>query len=114
MHSSYYFQTTTTLKNQIDELLALSELYVQAALDETDKKFQAALTLERNTIEFTAGEFTGWINPPEYTKLQPALIGKKAGSLIVGKYLLRITGKAGLAPSNTIEIFTKFFNDDFK
>ena len=48
-----------------------------------DKKVQAALTLERNTIEFTSGEFTGWINPPEYTKLQPALIGKKAGSLIV-------------------------------
>lgn len=37
MHSSYYFQTTTTLKNQIDELLALSELYVQAALDERNR-----------------------------------------------------------------------------
>ena len=48
-----------------------------------DKKVYAALTPERSTIEFTTGEFTGWINPPEYTKLQPALIGKKAESLIV-------------------------------
>ena len=50
-----------------------------------DKKVQAALTPERNTIEFTDGEFTGWINPPEYTKLQPTLIGKTEGPLIIPK-----------------------------
>jgi uncharacterized protein (TIGR02302 family) len=48
-----------------------------------DKKVQAALTPENNNIEIQVGIFTGWINPPEYTKLQPALIKGEDDALMV-------------------------------
>ncbi len=39
-----------------------------------DKKVQAAISPEKDNTEFQSGVFTGWINPPEYTRIQPSLI----------------------------------------
>jgi len=39
-----------------------------------DKKIEAALLPEQDIVIVSSGVFTGWINPPEYTNLQPILI----------------------------------------
>ena len=83
-----------------------------------DKKVQAALTPEKHTIEFIAGEFTGWINPPEYTQLQPILIEQKTESLFVpngSSLAARVFGGEGeveLGINGNILKFIKIDNDN--
>ena len=76
-----------------------------------DKKVHAALTPEKQNIAFEAGVFTGWINPPEYTGIQPALIPEGSNSLMVpqGSSLsARVfggDGKVQLGINDTIQEF---------
>ena len=76
-----------------------------------DKKVHAALTPEKQNIAFEAGVFTGWINPPEYTGIQPALIPEGSNTLMVpqGSSLsARVfggDGKVQLGINDTIQEF---------
>ena len=76
-----------------------------------DKKVHAALTPEKQNIQFEAGVFTGWINPPEYTGIQPALIPEGSNTLMVpqGSSLsARVfggDGKVQLGINDTIQEF---------
>lgn len=78
-----------------------------------DRKVEAALTPERIKEEFEGGVFTGWINPPEYTGIQPVLIPEGYNSLMVPKgssLSARVfggVGKAELSINNTVQDFIK-------
>ena len=78
-----------------------------------DRKVQAALSPEKINNQFESGVFTGWINPPEYTGIQPALIPEGSNSLMVPKgssLSARVFGGEGkleLAINNTTQDFIK-------
>ena len=83
-----------------------------------DKKTQAALLPEKNIIVSINGVFTGWINPPEYTRLQPILIRNSENPLKVpiGSSLsARVFGGDGITELNMgdkKEIFLKIDKDN--
>jgi len=82
-----------------------------------EKKVYAALTPEKQNIEFEAGVFTGWINPPEYTGIQPALIPKEADSLMVPKgssLSARVFGGEGKVELGINDISEEFIEIDDK
>ena len=83
-----------------------------------DKKTQAALLPEKDIIVSVNGVFTGWINPPEYTRLQPILIRNSENPLKVptGSSLsARVFGGDGITELNMgdkKEIFLKIDKDN--
>jgi len=80
-----------------------------------NKKVEAALLPEKEITIFNNGVFTGWINPPEYTSLQPILIinGDTAIKVPLGSTLsARVFGGEGITELSIVDKIEEFVQID--